>query len=465
MRRIFAILIIPALAAGCMGPRPVIPREAAVAPPAAWRTNPGPPASNVVPDWWRAFDDPVLTGIVQRALDNNTDIATAASRISQARASFRLVRADELPNIDASFMGAPREQTYSAFGTAVDFTGYDGELQASYEVDLFGRLRDNTEAARAQLLSTTASASTVRIATVSSVVEAYVQLRAEDASLEIAQRTLAARQQELALRNHQVQQGYAAQLVSNEAQLGVQSVVQQIPNIVISIRQSEDALSLLLGDDPSSIPRGRAIVDLALPAIPSTLPVALLRRRPDIFAAEQQVVASDHSLDSARKAFLPSISLAAAVGQIGADVLPNPVDTYSFIGSVLQPIFEGGRLRAQADIAAAQRDQAAFAYRKTALTAFQEVEDALVSVQQLAAKEQALTQQEAAQSRTLALAQHRFNEGYTDYFEVLGDEQDLLTLQLSLVQNRADRLNALVALYQAMGGGWSVQDIAADAQQ
>ncbi len=268
----------------------------------------------------------------------------------------------------------------------------------------------------------------------------------------------------MALRNHQVQQGYAAQLVSNEAELGVQSVVQQIPNIVISIRQSEDALSLLLGDDPTFIPRGRALVDLALPPVPSTLPAALLRRRPDIFAAEQQVVASDRSLDSARKAFLPSISLSATVGQLNADVLPNPIDTYSFIGSVLQPIFEGGRLRAQADIAAAERDQAAFAYRKTALTAFQEVEDALVAVQQLAAKEQALTAQEATQSRTLTLAQHRFDEGYTDYFEVLDDEQNLLTVQLSLVQNRADRLNAMVALYQAMGGGWSVQDVADGAQ-
>ena len=464
MRRIFAVLMIPALAAGCMGPRPMIPRQAAVVPPAAWRTTPQPPSGDVVPDWWGAFGDPVLTGIVRRALDNNTDIATAASRISQAQAYFRFVRADLLPNVGGTFMGAPRDQTYSALGTTLDFTGYEGELQASYEVDLFGRLRDNTEAARAQLLATAAAAATVRIATVSSVVEAYVQLRANDASLDIAQQTLAARQQELALRNHQVQQGYAAQLVSNEAELGVQSVVQQIPNIVISIRQSEDALSLLLGDDPTFIPRGRTLVDLALPPVPSTLPAALLRRRPDIFAAEQQVVASDRSLDSARKAFLPSISLSATVGQLNADVLPNPIDTYSFIGSVLQPIFEGGRLRAQADIAAAERDQAAFAYRKTALTAFQEVEDALVAVQQLAAKEQALTAQEATQSRTLTLAQHRFDEGYTDYFEVLDDEQNLLTVQLSLVQNRADRLNAMVALYQAMGGGWSVQDVADGAQ-
>ncbi len=462
MRRIFALLMMPVLAVGCMGQYPM-PRQAAVAPPAAWRTNPGPPSSDVVPDWWEAFGDPVLTGIVRRALDDNTDIATAASRVSQAQAYLRYVRADLLPNLQADFMGAPRDQTYSALGTAIDFNGYEGELQATYEVDLFGRLRDSTEAARAQLLATAAAAATVRIATVSSVVEAYVQLRADDASLEIAQQTLAARRQELALRNHQVQQGYAAQLAGNEAQLGVQSVVQLIPNIMISIRQSEDALSLLLGDDPSYIPRGRAIVDLALPAVPSTLPAALLRRRPDIFAAEQQVVASDRSLDSARKAFLPNISISATVGQIGADVLPNPVDTYAFIGSVLQPIFEGGRLRAQADIAAAQRDQAAFAYRKTALTAFQEVEDALVAVQQLADKEQALTQQVAIQGHTLALAQHRFDEGYTDYFEVLDDEQSLLTVQLSLVQNRADRLNALVALYQAMGGGWSEQAVAGGA--
>jgi multidrug efflux system outer membrane protein len=194
---------------------------------------------------------------------------------------------------------------------------------------------------------------------------------------------------------------------------------------------------------------------LTIPTAPSQLPAHLLRQRPDIAAAEQQIVAADRALDAARAAFLPDIKLAASGGFVASSLLPdNPLSIFSLGGSILAPIFNGGRIRAQADSAAARRDQAAFAYRKAALTAFREVEDGMASVERYAEQEGELTRQQAALLRVQQLAALRYREGYSPYLEQLDAERSLLSSQLSLVQARGDRLLASTALFQALGGGW-----------
>jgi len=179
-----------------------------------------------------------------------------------------------------------------------------------------------------------------------------------------------------------------------------------------------------------------------------------LRRRPDIVQAEQQVVAADRSLDAARAAFMPSIQLSAAGGIVNSTLITGPIGIFSIGGSILAPIFEGGRLRAQADVAAAQRDEAAFAYRKAALTAFREVEDALASLQRTSEQEAALRRERDALARALVHATNRYRAGYSSYLEQLDAQRGLLSADLSLVQARADQLSAAVSLYQALGGGW-----------
>jgi outer membrane protein TolC len=197
--------------------------------------------------------------------------------------------------------------------------------------------------------------------------------------------------------------------------------------------------------------------------VPVSLPAALLRRRPDIAAAEQQLAASDHALDAARDAYMPDVQLAAEGGLIGSNLaLGSPFELWSLGGSILAPIFSAGRLEAQQDAATARRDQAAFAYRKTALTAFKEVEDSLQAVQRDQEQERAVIAQRDAQARALVLATNRYREGYSPYLDQLDAQRGLLSAQLALVQARTDRFNALVTLYQSLGGGWTAPAQAKD---
>jgi len=446
------------LVAGCAaGPRPQPPIQARVAPPPKWLTDPG-PAGDPTVDWWRALNDPVLDALVARAVANNGDVLVAAERVMEAQARVRLSRAGQLPTLDAEFTGIPRERTDSAVtGAGITVAGYDATLGVSYDADLFGRLRNQTAASRAQLLGSKAAAQAVRIATIASVASGYVKLRTLDAGLAIAQETLTARQRELAMVQHQARSGYVMQIAVSEASAEVHAVEQQVAQLQLQIRQEEDAITLLLGDPPGAVARGRGLTDLALLAPPSTVPARLLRRRPDIYEAEQAVVAADRTLDSARAAFMPDLQIAVTGERLATNVLPNPLWLYSFAGSVIAPLFEGGRLRATQDVAAAQRNQAALAYRQTALQAFGQVEDALAGNRQLAIVERAATAAAADDAASLQAGQHRFDQGYSSYQEVLDAERSLLAARLTAAEARGDRLVALVQLYQAMGGGWTAE--------
>jgi outer membrane protein, multidrug efflux system len=215
---------------------------------------------------------------------------------------------------------------------------------------------------------------------------------------------------------------------------------------------------VILGANPKGVDRGKELDSLGAPRVPASLPSALLRRRPDIEAAEQQLAAADHALDAARDAFMPDVQLAAAGGLVGSTLVPgSPLGVWSFGSSILAPIFSAGRLDAQQDAATARRDQAAFAYRKAALTAFEEVENSLSSVERDEEQETALAAERDSQAHALVLATHRYREGYSPYLDQLDAERGLLSARLALVQARTDRLNAIITLYQSLGGGWRPQ--------
>ena len=233
-----------------------------------------------------------------------------------------------------------------------------------------------------------------------------------------------------------------------------------MPQAELAISRQENALGVLIGDGPGAIARGVPLDRLARPAIPDGLPGTLLRQRPDIFQAEQSLVASDRSLDSARGAMLPGVSLTGSVGLVLSTALADPVGIFSLGGSILAPIFDGGRLRAQSDAAAARRDQAAFAYRKAALNAFREVDDGLAGVHRSGQQAVALTGQRDALAAALRNATNRYRAGYSSYLDELDTQRGLLSAELALVQARADQLSAYVVLYQAVGGGWSPTNLA-----
>ncbi|WP_344692569.1 efflux transporter outer membrane subunit [Sphingomonas cynarae] len=444
--------------AGCIGPRPAPPASVAVVPPPAWRTALGTGAP-IRADWWNAFGDPVLAGLVARALANSPDLGSAAARVEEARAAVRLARAQQAPLVSA---GVPLTdgQTVSPLGRPSDAIGVQPLVQASYDLDLFGRLRQASAAARAQALASEGARDTVRLAIVSGVATGYITLRSLDQRLRVARDTLAARAEALRIARRRSTTGYTSNLELRQAEGEYHAAEQLVPQAQLLVTRQENALSVLIGDAPGPIARGLPIDRLLAPAIPDGLPADLLRRRPDLFQAEQTLVATDRSLDSARAAMLPGVSLTGSAGVVLSTALANPIGVFSVGGSILSPIFDAGRLRAQADAAAARRDAAAFAYRRTALTAFREVDDSLAGVLRSGQQAIALAAQRAALAGALRNASNRYRAGYSSYIDQLDAQRGLLTAELTLIQAQADRLNAYVTLYQALGGGWSREDVA-----
>ncbi|QNA85169.1 efflux transporter outer membrane subunit [Sphingomonas sp. So64.6b] len=456
------ILMLAVLAGGCAGPRPEAPAASAVVAPPGWRTALG-PGEPIRADWWAAFGDPVLTGLVDRALANNPDLGAAAARVEEARAQERLSRAQLAPQVNVG-AAASDARTLSAFGTPSTNFGAQPTVTASYDLDLFGRLRQASAAVRAQLLASEGARDTVRLGIASSVASGYITLRALDARLAVARDTLGSRGEALRIARRRAETGYTSNLELHQAEGEYRATEQLVPQAELAISRQENALSLLLGATPAAIQRGVPLTALVAPAVPDGLPADLLRRRPDLFQAEQTLVAADRSLDSSRAALLPNVSLTGSAGLILSTALSNPVGVFSLGGSILSPIFDGGRLRAQAGASAARRDQAAFAYRKAALTAFREVDDSLAGVQRSGEQAVAIAGQRNALAAALRNASNRYRAGYSSYLDQLDTQRGLLTAELALVQARADRLTAYVALYQAFGGGWAERDVAGAAR-
>ncbi len=448
-----ALLALAALG-GCVsaGKRAPAPPAAAVVPPPAWRTalNAGDP---VTADWWRKFGDPALAALVERAISNNVDVAIAAARVEEARAAEALSRAQLLPQVGGT-LPETQGQSVSALGQPSRAISAQPSVSASFDLDLFGRLKLASRAARAQLLASEGARDTIRLATAATAASGYITLRALDQRLAIAEATLAARSDALRIARRRYETGYSSRLEYRQAQAEYAATEQLVPAARLAIARQENALSLLVGDAPGPIARGLALDRIALPPIPAGLPADLLRRRPDLYQAEQTLVAADLSLDSQRAAFLPNLSLTGSAGLVLSSALKEPIGIFSLGASILAPIFDGGRLAAQEDAATARRDQAAFAYRRTALTAFREVDDALAGVARTAEQARALRDQVAATRGAVSNATNRYRAGYSGYLEQLDAQRSQLSAELSLVQVEADRLTSFVSLYQAMGGGW-----------
>jgi multidrug efflux system outer membrane protein len=451
--RLARVALVLVLLVACAGPRPKPPASAAVSSPSGWRTDLG-SGSEIQKDWWRAFGDPQLTRIVEKALVGNDDLALAATRVQFARARLGLARAEQLPNLTADGGGA-RQRIVDPFGDGYNQWAGGAELAISYDLDLFGRLRSLSAAARAELLATEAAHEGVRLAVLSEAARGYIDLRAFDARWAVLSETLAARDASVNVAWRRADTGYGSQLELAQARAEYHATKQLIPPCELAIREREDALSLILGDNPGPISRGLPLDGIASPPIPGRLPSVLLRRRPDIIAAEQRVVAADRSLDASRAAFLPDIQLGASLGLEAANsIVSNPTTVYSLGTSVTMPIFDGGHLRAGQDAAAANLNQAAFAYRRAALSAFREVEDSLAAIQRTSELVDAVVAQRDALAEALRIATNRYREGHSPYLDQIDAERSLLAAELNLIQARAEHLEAFVTLYQALGGGW-----------
>ena len=454
-------LLAAALLAGCMPAHRAEPASATVSAPSQWLAQPADAVSGdaLQPHWWQRFGDPALVQVVEAALAHNTQIGMAAARVEAARAQLDLADAARAPALSA-VQGGKGEHTLTTAGITTSRVAQP-QLQLNWEVDLWGRLRAQTQAAQAQFAATQAERDGVALAVAAQTTQAYIGLLALDAQLVQTRATAASRAEALRLAQDKARLGYTSQLQLTQAQAEYETVQQAVPQLELAIARQHHALSILAGELPSlpapdAVAQGAArFAVLQLPAVPATLPSQLLRRRPDLAQAEQMLAASDATLAARRAAFLPQVSLSAGLGGLYANALGyNPIKVWSLGGSVLAPLFDGGRLTAQYDGAAAQRDQAAFAYRGAALVAFGEVENALVGVDQLARQVQHAGQRRAILDRSVGYARDRYESGYAPYLEQLDAQRSLYQTEIELIRLRETQLGNALALYKALGGGW-----------
>ena len=451
MRRSFALAATTAITLSACAPTlQDAPLGAAVAPPADWRTSLEVTAP-VEADWWASFGDPQLSQLVERARAANPDVQVALARVEEARATELASRGFLLPSLGAGVEGGVQREV-SPFGQAQTTVAAQPAFRASYELDLFGKNAARVDAAEADVAASAAAAEAARLSVSAAAASGYIILLALDRRLSVLEETLVARQEAAKFARDRAEVGYTSQLPLRQAEAEYQATAQLVPQLQAQIARQENALSVLTGTIPGAIERGGTLEQLIQPPAPATLPSELLRRRPDVAAAEYRIAAADAQMRVARADFLPSIDLGAAAGLVLSDLLADPVGVWSLGGSILAPIFQGGRLQAQLDGATAQRDQAAWAYRSTVLDAFREVEDRMAVLSNLKEQESALEAQRVAVADALRHARNRYRAGYTPYIEQVDAQRALLGVELSLIQVRADELTALVGLYQAVGG-------------
>ena len=404
--------------------------------------------------WWAVLEDPVLQSLIKDALANNYDLRIAANRVQQARDQLGITRSNQLPSI-SGFVEAERER---APPVPSDQTIYSGGVQLSWMLDFWGQYRRATEAARATLLATEYAQNAVRITLIANVASAYFQLRAFDQELDASTRILQTNRETLRLTTLSVSGGASPITDQLQATLLVQQAQAQITQLQESIAQTENQLSLLLGQNPGDIPRGKSLASQPqLPEVPEGLPSQLLERRPDVREAELTLAAANANVGVAKAAFFPQIPLTASYGAASTslgDFLKQSASAWSVAGDLVQPIFEGGRIRSSYRLAWAQRDAAELAYRQSVQQAFADVANSLVGYQKSHALRVTLEEQTATYAETARLANDRYRGGSTSFLEVLTTQQQYFTSELQSSQAWFAELQNYVQLYQALGGGW-----------
>jgi multidrug efflux system outer membrane protein len=448
------------IVAGCtVGPdyaRPVVDT------PTAWRIDYPKAAEVANTRWWEQFGDPVLDQLIETALRENRDVRIAAARVEQFAGALVATRSQLFPSIgygaDASRARASRVgQPPIPEPADPYFSLYQASLGASWQIDLFGRVRRQTEAAQAQVYASEQAQRGVVLTVVANVATTYITLRAFDRQLEIAQATAANFGETARIFDLRFKAGIVSQTEVSQIRSQYQQAQAAIPAFEQQIAALENLISILLGSNPGPIPRGKSIDQLIAPLIPADLPSTLLQRRPDILQAEQNLVAANANIGAARALYYPTISLTGALGSASTafgSFLTGPATAWLLAAGITGPIFTFGGIEGQVSSAEAQEKQALGVYQQTILNAFRETNDALTGSQKKI-RESAMQVERVVALREFArLSRLRFDKGVTGYLDVLIAENELFAAELASARILADRYTQLVSVYQAMGGGW-----------
>ena len=461
-KKVFVIGFLSVLCSGCaVGPnykKPKVPVPPAYRGVSAEQAGKAEAASFGDEKWWDAFQDETLRNLIQTALKQNYDVQIAATRILQARAQLGIARADQLPSVEG-VASATNERTPQAIGRpAIDTSASRVSLSLAWELDFWGKFRRASQSARANLLAQEWARRQVISSLVSDVASAYFQLRELDLELEISRQTLASRKDSLRLTQILADGGATSMLDVRQAEQLVFNAGASIPDLERRIDQQENFISSLLGGNPQDIARGRKLVDQphAL-EVPSGLPSSLLERRPDILQAEQQLIAANAQIGVAKADYFPQISLTAEGGYQSSaltGLFAGPAGLWTLGAGVVQPVFEGGRIRNRVRFAEARTEEAKLTYRRTVQEAFREVSDSLVGYRK--SQEFRIQQEQLTHSAEEAtkLSNMRYKGGATSYLEVLDSDTRYFSAQLSLAQAQLRELQSLVQIYRSLGGGW-----------
>ena len=408
--------------------------------------------------WWTVFEDQQLQALIRKAIVQNYNVRIAAARVLQAQAALGITRADQFPVIyggaSAASTRIPRTKLLSATNTSSNQVN----LSLSWELDFWGKFRRATESARANLLATEWGQKAVIWSLVSNVASAYFQLLELDAEMQISRNALTSRNESLRLVRIRESGGTTSMLDVRQSEQLVYAAVENIPNLERSIEQQENLISILLGDNPEPITRGKPLVENHFPPIvPAGLPSSLLERRPDLQSAEQQLVAANAQIGVAKAAYFPAITLTAVAGYQSTaltNLFTEPAGFWSFGGQLVQPIFTAGKLRSNVRLTEAQQQEAVLFYQQSIQQAFREVSDSLIGYrknQEFLAQQELLT---AAAEDAVRLANLQYSGGVTSYLEVLDSDTRHFNAEIALAQAQLSERLALIQLYNALGGGW-----------
>lgn len=439
----------------------------AVETPTRHRADPSPqPDAQTLANlkWFELFQDEKLQDLIRDALTHNYDLRQAVARVDAARANLGITRADQFPTIGASADVINQRQSRSAAVDLPEPIKRDRSFGSvllnllTYEIDIWGRLRKATAAARADLLATEEARLAVITTLVSDVATAYFNLREFDFELDISRRTLASREESLRIIKLRQERGVSTLLDVRQAEELVFNATEVIPALEQSVEQTENLLSFLTGRNPSTIPRGLSLTEQPMPpTVPAGLPSELIERRPDIRAAENSLVAANARIEVARKAFFPRISISAFLGFESGNITSlfnSSRSIWSIVPEITQPIFTGGRLRSNVRFTQAQREFLLVDYQRTIQGAFREVSDSLIAYQKV---------REVRAQRTLLvdtlrdrarLSYLRYTGGVATLLDALDADRELFEAERSLALARRDELLSVVQLYKALGGGW-----------
>jgi multidrug efflux system outer membrane protein len=410
-------------------------------------------------EWWNLFRDAQLQFLIRTALAENTDLRVSLQRIREARALLTFTRADQYPFIDGSGSVSRERPSKILFPGSETSNSYALSANLSFEVDLWGKLRRATEAAQADLLATEAAYRNVTISLVSNVASVYFLLRDLDARLQIARDTVNGRRESLGIIQARFDKGTVPELDVNQAQVELAIAEAAVSAFERESVQAENALQFLLGRNPGPVQRGLALKQQVLPSdIPPGLPSELLQRRPDLVLAEERLVAETARIGVAEALRYPSIGLTGSLGLLSddfSDLTDSDARTWNLGGGLFAPIFNSGKLKAQAEGQRARAEQAMSTYESTLLQALREVEDALVAIRTYHAEHAARQRQAIAARNAARLSRARYDGGVVDYLEVLDSERSQFNAELEESSTQREYLNAIVELYKALGGGWN----------